>query len=337
MKNNRIQFWRIIFTYQIAFYHLGNVYGAKNSWYIAVEFFFIVSGYLLADSFERQAGKDKVIPAYEYVLKKYLRFFPHALFAFFVAFGVKWFREGYAGLRVLKEFAIRIPEALLLSAIGISEDPDYYCNSVSWYLSALLILSFFIWLLLKHCRKVYLRFLIPVSLLLIYPYLYLTYGSLNEHRAVRYLVLNSALLRGAAGMDLGVLGWYVARLIRKKETEVTGIISEICLLLVIAASFFVYRTGFDILFSFVLFIGVVLAFSAKSRKIFDNKLVDKWAGITLAIYLNHKCFRGLFVLIWPEFGIVPALVWFVFITLYSATSFYTINALCGLLKRKKVE
>lgn len=52
---NMIEFWRVIFTLMIAVYHFNNTYsiswGKWNltpGWYIGVEFFFIVSGYLLA-------------------------------------------------------------------------------------------------------------------------------------------------------------------------------------------------------------------------------------------------------------------------------------------------
>ena len=52
-KTNSIKLWRIVFTYMILIYHFDNAFPFSvemelaAGWYIAVEFFFIVSGYLL--------------------------------------------------------------------------------------------------------------------------------------------------------------------------------------------------------------------------------------------------------------------------------------------------
>ena len=52
-KNNSIPFWRIIFTYMIVMFHFDTTFpwmrelGLVTGWYLAVEFFFLVSGYLI--------------------------------------------------------------------------------------------------------------------------------------------------------------------------------------------------------------------------------------------------------------------------------------------------
>ena len=79
MKNRQMQFWRIVFTYVIAYYHLNNAYGNYKSGYIAVEFFFMLSGYLLVNklTFLYENGKLENMTAWKYTWQRYQKYFPH--------------------------------------------------------------------------------------------------------------------------------------------------------------------------------------------------------------------------------------------------------------------
>lgn len=63
---NSIYIWRIVFTVLIMVMHFNNVYSKiyenphiTGGWYIAVEFFFIVSGYLLMVRAEANGKEEK--------------------------------------------------------------------------------------------------------------------------------------------------------------------------------------------------------------------------------------------------------------------------------------
>ncbi|MBR5420266.1 MAG: acyltransferase [Lachnospiraceae bacterium] len=329
MKNSRLQFWRIVFTYVIAYYHLNNVYDRYTSGYIAVEFFFMLSGFLLAKkyfSLKEDSGENGISAA-AYTRQRYVRFFPHCFFSFLVAFAINGIYRGFAAADYLKGFVSHIPEVLLVHAAGLDYDASFLYNSVSWYLSALLILGYFIWLALRKLGKTYIELLCPLSVLFIYPYLFRTYGQLGEHRETIGFFLNTALLRGLADINLGMIAYLLSQKIGSCKKRSIAFLSDLCLIaggLVLPC--FVYRTSYDFLFAFLLFAGIVCAASCDPslNRIFDNVWLDRWAMITLAIYLNHKIFRNAFKLFLPEGGISAYILWFVFITLYSVLSFMLI-------------
>ena len=145
MKNNRIQFWRIVMTYVIAFYHLNKAYGIYTSGYIAVEFFFIVSGFLLMEKLENceKDGFINITPI-NYTVKKFERFFPHSAVAFFVMFFAIGMSKGYVFKDWIKGFLTHLPELFLINMVGLPSGGGVSYNDITWYLSALLIVGYFI-------------------------------------------------------------------------------------------------------------------------------------------------------------------------------------------------
>lgn len=340
MKNRQIQFWRIVFTYMIAYYHLNNAYGKDTSWYIAVEFFFIVSGWLLAMKCVsmQQSGTLESYPAWKYTLSKFVKFFPHCLFSFLVAFALKGLYRGFGLRDWVRETIFHIPEIFLVQMSGLNYGTDYPINSVTWYMSVLLIVGYFIWYFLRKYPKVYIEVICPLSILIIYPYLYRTYGFIGEHWEANRILIHSALLRGFADMNLGIIAYILTdklKVLKIKDINFE-IISDVCLLFGGVLMPYLYnKTYYDFLFTFLIFIGVVVGFGVTESRMLDieGKLIDKWALITPAIFLNHKVFRNVFVRIWPECKWYVYLLWFVFITVYSIFTYWLVGKIVELLKK----
>ncbi len=338
MKNRQMQFWRIVFTYVITYYHLNNAYGKTTSWYIGVEFFFIVSGFLLANKLLtlKENGKLEEFTAWRYTWTKYRKFFPHCLFSFLVAFAIKGVYRGFGFRDWGREFLFHIPEIFLVQMSGLNYGPDYPMNSPTWYLSVMLIVGYFIWLFMRNGAERYIEVVCPLSIFLIYPYLYRTYGFIGEHWEVNNFILNSAILRGIADMNLGVLACVFVRKFKLVGKIRMELISDTCLLFGgILMPYLYYKSYYDYLFTILIFIGVAAGFSGKEIKVkrFGGSLIDKWAMITPAIYLNHKVFRSLFVMQWPECNIWVYIVWFVFITVYSIFTYWLVGKIVEIVKK----
>lgn len=170
MKNNRIQFWRIVMTYVIAVYHFNKRYGVYTSGYIAVEFFFMVSGYLLADKYYRTKGSDnsEQLSAIRYVWGRYRKYWPHSAVAFFTAFLAVGVYRGYAIGDYLMGLATHLPELFLVNMLGFRTGGGISYNDITWFLSSLLIVSFLIWLFMKWNDRLYVGIVVPISVVLIY-------------------------------------------------------------------------------------------------------------------------------------------------------------------------
>lgn len=68
-NNNSIYVWRVIFTYIIALHHLRNCFGQTTYWYIAVDFFAIISGTLMVSHINRVNDNETT---WDYIIKKIL-------------------------------------------------------------------------------------------------------------------------------------------------------------------------------------------------------------------------------------------------------------------------
>lgn len=137
-------------------------------------------------------------------------------------------------------------------------------------------------------------------------------------------------------MNLGVLACVFVRKFKLVGKIRMELISDTCLLFGgILMPYLYYKSYYDYLFTFLIFIGVAAGFSGKEIKVkrFGGSLIDKWAMITPAIYLNHKVFRSLFVMQWPECNIWVYIVWFVFVTVYSIFTYWLVGKIVEIVKK----
>ena len=346
MKNYRIQFWRILFTYIIALYHLNSSYGRKTSWYIAVEFFFILSGYLLARKFERLEEQGKSVSAWEYTGRRYLKFLPHHIFAFVPAFLVYIRAENFHLLESAQEFVRHIWVLFLVQTIGINMEPEFEVQTQTWYLSVLLFMGALIWYLMKNHKKLFTEIIAPFSVAVIYAYLYRTYGDVNEHQETLGFLLNSAWLRGFAAMCCGVSAYYGAQKIRgadcsRRTRRLLKLLSFAGFTAVVIASGNCYRTVYDFLFIPILTVSVVFAFcDDESGKLLSNALIDKLSVLTFSIFLNHKMFRLIFEAYFPVLNWKVYLLYIAVITIYSAFAYVFVDRsikICMAGRKKRQE
>jgi peptidoglycan/LPS O-acetylase OafA/YrhL len=81
IKNN-VELWRFAFTIGVVVMH----FGYYNGYYIAVDFFFMLSGFLLMCSLDSIPAERKTI--FGFIKKRLIRIYPHYLFSLFVMIGV---------------------------------------------------------------------------------------------------------------------------------------------------------------------------------------------------------------------------------------------------------
>lgn len=81
-KNNSIVAWRIYFAYIIAIFHILNSYGYGTSLYLATDFFFIVSGFLLA----KEAEENKYKSSIQMLISKVKKYYPHYILSMIISY-----------------------------------------------------------------------------------------------------------------------------------------------------------------------------------------------------------------------------------------------------------
>lgn len=297
-SDNMIYIWRIVFTNMIACFHFGNVYhiaedlGMLNGWYISVEFFFIVSGFLLY----RQCKNNKYATNVEYIKDKYFNIYPTYIICFAIMFMVKTAQD--PSTRAIYFFD-SFWEIAGLHCIGLERGWDYI-NGTSWYISALFICGFFLYFMLQNYEKFTVHFLVPLCIMVFYSWFYRNGAILDFHIVdMSGFYINGALMRGVAGMGLGVIAARINSYLQENAKNILlwkglGIAG---FLLVIVWSLKNGYTYNDFSMAFILCICVAIGF-LPNEKVKIPGMIKYWSRATLGVYLIHDVFR---TYIFPEY------------------------------------
>lgn len=292
-NNNSVTFWKVVFTFAVVIFHYSTTYPTFNEtyhvnigWRIAVEFFFIVSGFLLA----HKCRKSEMNAA-EYTLHRYFRLFPEYFFSLFVSVISFLIISKYNTEEVLVYLLNTTDELLMLHATAMSY---VNINGALWYISAMVICGYFIYYLYRKYRDLFTHLIAPLSVLVIYSYLAFKLGSItgtiNSFTAIG---ISFALLRGFAGMNLGVLAYetflHLPEIKLTKFGEKTATLIEFLgygIILLYTSKF--GSTKMDFIFLVFFTVCTIISFSRKKKNIiFNNSIVDGLGKITYSIYLIH--------------------------------------------------
>lgn len=291
-KSNAIVLWRIIFTYMIAIYHFDNCYyifrdlGIRSAWYIAVEFFFIVSGFLLYSNLDRltQSCKNGV----DYFWLRFRRIYPYYLGSFLICTVLyAWIYEK----RLIDVLVTHVFEAFCMQGIGL-DLPWVYVNNTTWYLSVMLIAGFLIFHCLVKWKDTFVHFVAPVIVMVTFSYLFRYLGTINGVAETDGFFLNQALMRGMADMCLGIFAAEFQRwLVREgRDTFWMRLLGTLGFVFVIVGSVKYGESEMDFLFAVVLALSVGIGFLPSESGIFQSRLLQRWSDLTMCIYIVHYIF-----------------------------------------------
>lgn len=194
--NGNIELLRYLFTIAVAVMHVWYVFYGSTFYlegaYLAVDFFFILSGFYLA---------KKVSISYEsawtYTISRYIKMAFVYISSILVCCAVS---------SNLHSFVIRtiraIPDILCLQSSGI-----FYptVNVIIWYISAMLIVGFFIVSMINLNENIYRTILAPFFIIIGYALVYHYFGCLDVTTNHTGYILPISLCRAIAGMSMGYL------------------------------------------------------------------------------------------------------------------------------------
>lgn len=213
-KIKNLDFLRILFTLIIVMYHLFSInylYGIAPSLRIfrhlhnsmvdadkCVDFFFILSGFLLALTFNSNFS------TFDFAKKRLLRLYP-AVFICILAYLI----TSFLGIGHFYLFE-NILTLLTINGIGLTFTIGN--SGQLWFVSALLWSSIFYFYIIKNFDRNYVNLFIVIITFFSYS-LELHYGNGHLHSSLEniYLVFNTGLLRAFGGLGIGyfVHIWYL--------------------------------------------------------------------------------------------------------------------------------
>ncbi|MCR5798892.1 MAG: acyltransferase [Lachnospiraceae bacterium] len=287
---NSFDVWRIVMTLVIMCFHLvlGATFYTEYSyihyhWYIAVEFFFILSGFLLAQHAENNRDES----AFQYTKKRVARLYP----LYFVAFIVMCIiRSLNSGLNIFKIIIPNWPELIMCQSIGTNVFP--YINNPAWYVSALLIGGHVVYYLYKKHKSLYLEFVGPVSLIVIMSYMYRQYGRLENFYHTEGLFLNTALMRAFLGLTIGIYVFLISQKCKEHVLKISqAVIAAMEVLIFFGTLFFaliVEEGSYDFVFVFLFAIGILLSsLDTGLAKLSACKVIKVLSELSYGMYLCH--------------------------------------------------
>lgn len=296
-KNGTIEVLRFFFAICIVGVHLNGVsdLGYFKFGHYGVEFFFIVTGLLMAQSIERHLSDmqgDYAKSAFDMVLKKVKRIYPYVIYVTIVviAFYALRYRE-YNPLDAVMDAVNLLPYMFFANMAGMGADTPMYLG-IMWYLSAMFLGMLILAPIYIRFNSYAKRILFPLMGIFILGFMNLTVHTITLTTEASW-GLPMGMLRAIGEMAIGAVCYSVAMWLRRHyDLTVLGkvvillaeILCFVLLVIYINGDTF-YDSSSTVFFLFAVL--VTLVYSDITRNIECGKVASFLGNISLPLYLTH--------------------------------------------------
>ncbi len=297
-RNGIIEFMRFIFSLVVICYH-GLAFLPKDSQFlrfpngtIAVEFFFILSGFLMAKTTSKKIN-DKTsigIDSAKFIYKKYSSIFPYHLYAFTCTFIIIVIINNLSLFEIVKTLINSLPNLFMLDMTGL---PFNLIVGYEWYISAMLIAMAVIYPFLRRWFNLTTKVFAPVISLLLLGWIWQTYGQIT-YISVWTGFAFKGVVKAFAEILLGCATYSAYEKI--KNLNFTGF-GKFVLLIAEAIGYLatlLYATTkksetYYFYLVFFIALSIAISFSGKTItcKIFKSKFYTFLGKLSLPLYLNQ--------------------------------------------------
>ena len=309
-RNGKIEFLRFIFAMYILFFHIGKrFFGTPASddptgFYFflqgcfGVEFFFLVSGYLLASKIYkmRNVPRERLGSETAHLIwKKFFHVFPYHAYAMIIMICVNvLFLYHNAADRI--SYALNSWSSLfLLEVFGFEST---WANKLSWYIAVWLMVTAILYPIGRRHYDFFMNAFCPMAALFLLGYMDYTTGSIggiDEIDGIFY----KCFLRGISEMSLGCCAFSIVRALNRIHWSKNGkrffgifeIAGYLFMLLYVNTK---YYGPYQFPMFFFLWMLVVLSFSNINpcASVFNHPFFYYLGRVSLLIYLNQfYCIR----------------------------------------------
>ncbi len=289
--NGIISFWKFMFSLMIIVFHLNVRTKYENPilkcGYIGVEFFFLVSGYLMAKKAlnQKEDCSDIGEETFEYLLRKIKKFFPYMFVAFFIALFTGIILDIY---NTKSKIINSIWNLFFLEVSGIKTT---LVIEPTWYISAMLISMLILYPLIRKYKKNFIYLIAPIIVLLIGGWISYKYGTLNgwDYTGIVY----KCLLRAFFELSLGAILYEISLNVENIKFNKFG---KFCLTVIETLGYIsifiianVSSGQYDFVALAIMSLSIIITFSKKTYfyNFANNNVFYYLERLSLPIYLNH--------------------------------------------------
>ncbi len=311
--NGFISIWKFIFAVVIVFFH-GNKFHpvGENPFffggYIAVEFFFIVTGFYFAKNILLKKEKIKNLgeETIFFIWKKIKQLIPYVLLAYIVSLITVILYKDPS----LSQITNSIWNMLLLKQMGLRTIPMIV---PLWYLSVMLLSMFILYPLVRKYKKNFILIVSPIIVVLGLGYLSHNWLSLDHSYHIWDEYWYTGTIRGFIEINIGMLIYCGVRKLNKKSftfffKTIMTITANLLLLIVLAITTFIKRHNqYDYVMLLFITIAITILISNKTigRKKLSNKFMFYLEKLSLPMFINHTAIIELIYFINPLSKINP--------------------------------
>lgn len=307
-RNGKIELLRFVFCVSVLLFHLCKYILGEPSYKdgvhlslfahgaIGVEFFFLVSGFLMAKSAYKQVEVLKIPQDdqtlsknyFQFICRKFLSIFPYHVVAFVLAIAAYVLSERMVLSKILMYVVKSLPNFLLIEMSGINLSNP---NHIEWYISCMLLAMAILYPLCVKYYYRFTRFFAPLIAIFLIGYMQYTTGRLtgvSQWTGICY----KSLLRSIAEIALGAAAFEICRYLQGRNWSILQRIlftlTELaCFVLTMIFVLYTFTVEIEVIVLCLLFALVILAFSGVSygSGVFNNKVCCWLGSISLSVYL----------------------------------------------------
>lgn len=337
--NYFIDLLKFVFSIIIVLYHTwpfagGYGLGVFNYGYLAVDFYFIVTGYLMMQSIEKDNNKKENlgVKTLKFIYKKIAGIFPYILFAFILG-ALLIYRTNIFSVRIVTANAF-VSEILQLGVLG----QGFPINSSTWYISAMLLALFCLYPLANKFKENYSTLIAPLLLLLGLGICY-SFNINTDDPITKIGFALNGLYKAFIFILLGNISYAVTKYLKNikftKIGEVLLSIIEITLVLLLIRTMHFNMFG-SIVVAIMTILLIIITFSGKSysKNLCNSPIFKKLGTIGFLMYLNNIYFRTALLVGNFQFSYKKYVVIYVGLTFaVSLLAYYLIPVLVKLFKK----
>ena len=292
-RNGEIDILRFVFALIVAIHHFGFEYTAHQvivRGYIGVEFFFLVTGYLMAKKASKNpapcSNAQIADNTWKFIISKVSSFYPYFLFGFLLTVVSKLFIFKWPITKCISHLIRSIPN-LTHTLVGVVAKSDLYISG-QWFLSAMILAIFILYPILLKDYNLATKIIFPCISIFLMGYLYNAYSQIII-TYTEFTFLSLGLIRAIIEIAIGASLFELTPLVQRLNIHP--------LLLTILkwggySVVFIYALGYtgrsyDIHVMLWCAVGVLLSFSNVGYTIKDTKLTRYLGKISLPIYIYH--------------------------------------------------
>ena len=345
-RNGKVEFLRFMFCIIIMMMHSSTFVpeGTKNFFKsrggLGVEFFFLVSGYLMAVSIskapilqEGTLGKE----TQKFLGRKIKALMPNFLVAWVIGYIVTVVTyKDFSPMAWIKKIADTLWEPLFLEMAGFGR---VRVNGVDWYISAMLIAMLFLYPLCRKYFSMMTRVIAPLIGILILGYLF--YNVKTTVGVTTYMTIAyRGMLRAIGIICIGISCYPLIEWFKKQKLTNAGkllvTVAEAGIYgLIIGYMALANSKNYDFVAILLIVTGVVLSFAHQGffADKFDNRFCLLLGKFSLSIYLGHVYWGRLLNKWYPDGEYLELFKAYVLLALLTAIAIYWISEI---LKSKAV-